>query len=84
METRRSEMVLVTNMSMPKTCEDCFFEYDFRCFAGDGDYKDIETYSMGIKPEWCPLDEVEPLGEAYIRSNGKFVPQGRLYKETRK
>ena len=58
--TRRSEMVLVTNMSMPKTCEDCCFEYDFRCFAGDGDYKDIETYSMGIKPEWCPIVDIRP------------------------
>ena len=71
--------MIVIDMEMPKCCADCVF---FVQLAGS----DVTECIMpeGREGQWCPMDEVEPLGKAYIRSNGKFVPQGRLYKETRK
>ena len=50
-------MVIVMDMKMPKTCEDCDFEYDGRCLAPSRRMTDIP---FGIdRPEWCPLLDVK-------------------------
>ena len=67
--------MVVIDMEMPKCCDDCVF---FVQLAGS---EVTECVMPEGRDKWCPLEEVEPLGKAYIRSNGKFVPQGRLYKE---
>lgn len=50
--------VLVKNMAMPETCDEC----NFHCYEGNGNYSCVVTLSLanskGIRKDWCPLVEV--------------------------
>ena len=55
--------VVVKDMAMPETCEEC----NFHCYNGNGEYICVATpmfypfnlaNSKGIRKDWCPLVEV--------------------------
>lgn len=55
--------VLIKDMKMPETCEDCNFHryhshYEYVCVATPLFYPMNLANSKGIRKDWCPLVEV--------------------------
>ena len=65
--------ILIKDMEMPETCEEC----SFHCYHSDGEYVCVATplfypmnlaNSKGIRKDWCPLVEVPtPHGDLIDR-----------------
>lgn len=56
--------VLIKDMEMPETCDDCPFyiyysHYEYMCKAKSMLYPMYLTNSKGIRKDWCPLVDAE-------------------------
>lgn len=55
--------VLIKGMEMPKSCRECWFYDDKRCYLYSSGCVDRYDYDFNIKPEWCELVEVPTPNE---------------------
>ena len=52
-------MVVIKDMDMPVSCEECRLMADGWCYAQEAWDHAYEDIDMNRRPEWCPLEEIE-------------------------
>ncbi len=52
-------MVVINDMDMPVSCEECRLMADGWCYAQEAWDHAHEDIDLNRRPAWCPLEEVE-------------------------
>lgn len=54
-------MVVIKDMDMPVSCEECRLMADGWCYAQEAWDHAHEDIDLNRRPAWCPLEDVEPV-----------------------